>query len=87
MRANPCLFGSRQLLQRKGACPHGAFGVVRLVHDSCKRIYDGEAIVICPRVHVFGVEACDTRFLARGQQHAIPMRQAETRAEIERELK
>ena len=33
-RADPCLFGGGQLLQREGGRPHGAFIEVRLVHEA-----------------------------------------------------
>src|SRR5438552_4447628 len=37
-RADPCLFGSGQLLQREGGRPHGAFVEVRLVTEAERRV-------------------------------------------------
>ena len=37
-RADPCLFGGGQLLQREGGRPHGAFVEVRLVHEAERRV-------------------------------------------------
>src|SRR5438128_8260816 len=37
-RADPCLFGGSQLLQREGGRPHGAFVEVRLVHEAERRV-------------------------------------------------
>src|SRR5206468_12253210 len=37
-RADPCLFGSGQLLQREGGRPHGAFVKVRLVAEAERRV-------------------------------------------------
>src|SRR5439155_1805345 len=37
-RADPCLFGGGQLLQREGDWPHGAFVEVRLVAEAERRV-------------------------------------------------
>src|SRR5713226_7483489 len=37
-RADPCLFGGSQLLQREGGRPQGAFVEVRLVHEAERRV-------------------------------------------------
>src|SRR3990172_6715405 len=37
-RADPCLFGGGQLLQRVGGRPHGAFVEVRLVAEAERRV-------------------------------------------------
>src|SRR5438874_5195611 len=37
-RADPCLFGGGQLLQREGDRPHGAFVEVRLVTEAQRRV-------------------------------------------------
>src|SRR3712207_8063624 len=37
-RADPCLFGGGQLLQREGGWPHGAFVEVRLVAEAERRV-------------------------------------------------
>src|SRR5437667_7331580 len=37
-RADPCLFGGSQLLQREGGRPHGAFVEVRRVHEAERRV-------------------------------------------------
>src|SRR5438034_9121279 len=37
-RADPCLFGGGQLLQREGGRPHGAFVEVRLVAEAERRV-------------------------------------------------
>src|SRR5438874_6079052 len=37
-RADPCLFGGSQLLQREGGRPHRAFVEVRLVHEAERRV-------------------------------------------------
>ena len=37
-RADPCLFGRGQLLQREGGRPHGAFVEVRLVQEAERRV-------------------------------------------------
>src|SRR5215204_5178658 len=64
-RADPCLCGGTQLLQRKGGRPHGAFVEVRLVAEAERRV---------PRVELLGAleEADDLAVLVGVGGHPVP---------------
>src|SRR5829696_4835433 len=71
-RADPCLCGGSQLLQRKGGRPHGAFVEVRLVAEAERRV---------PRVELLGAleEADDLAVLVGVGGHPVPGLRAEHR--------
>ena len=63
-RADPCLFGGGQLLQREGGRPHGAFVEVRLVVEAERRV---------PRVELLrALEEADDLAVLGIRGHPIP---------------
>src|SRR5881628_2428763 len=70
-RADPCLFGGGQLLQREGDRPQAAFVEVRLVAEAERRV---------PRLELLrGLEVADDLAVLRIGGHSVPRLRREAR--------